>query len=240
MPGESVGRSAVFALAMVAFALYFLASAVHLYFVYKENEAGRRLTKIVPLLLLSVSSLFLLSEGRLGLLPAVVGFLLSILGDFLFLYKKKKPFLIVGTAAFFLAHAAFLFAIGAFFPETASFFPYGLIYLPAAAVLAFYPVYRFVRGSLVFSLLGSAYFAFVTALAFFFVLRFFDPGTPFSLAETAVGLAGGVLFAISDMINAYTLFRKDVKRRDFYIMLPYILAQAALYLSFCLLPVLGV
>ena len=38
-------------------------------------------------------------------------------------------------------------------------------------------------------------------------------------------LGGVILFNISDAILAFTLFIKDFPKRDFYIMLSYILAQ---------------
>ena len=241
-PGITIeaAQLTLFVLAMIALGLFFLASLVHLYFVYRESESGRRLTKIAPLLFLSFSALFLMAGYSILFLPAVLGFLLSIAGDFLFLYKRQgNVFLLLGILAFFLAHVAFIVAIGAFFPDYASFFPWGLLYLPLTALFIAYPMYLFTRKNRTITVAGSIYFAFVTGLFFFFFLRLFDSKTPFSLAETVTGLLGVILFALSDGLNAYTLFRKDIKRRDFYIMVPYLLAQFLLYLSFVLLPVLG-
>lgn len=236
---ESAQRT-LFVLAMIALGLFLLSSLVHLYFVYKENETGRRLTKIIPLSFLSLSSLFLMAGYSILFLPAIFGFLFSIVGDFLLLYKKRgNHYLLLGIFAFFLAHVAFLMAIGAFFPDYASFFPWGLLYLPGMAVVIVYPMYRFTKKNRPITVAGSVYFAFVTSLFFFFLLRLFDGKTPFSLTETLLGLLGAALFALSDGLNAYTLFRKDIRRRDFYIMLPYLLAQLLLYLSFILLPILG-
>jgi hypothetical protein len=39
------------------------------------------------------------------------------------------------------------------------------------------------------------------------------------------GIIGLVLFIISDTFLTYTMFIKDVKRRDFYIMFTYLAAQ---------------
>jgi hypothetical protein len=39
------------------------------------------------------------------------------------------------------------------------------------------------------------------------------------------GVAGMILFIISDSFLTYTMFIKDVKRRDFYIMASYLAAQ---------------
>ena len=126
---ESAQRT-LFVLAMIALGLFLLSSLVHLYFVYKENETGRRLTKIIPLSFLSLSSLFLMAGYSILFLPAIFGFLFSIVGDFLLLYKKRgNHYLLLGIFAFFLAHVAFLMAIGAFFPDYASFFPWGLHYM---------------------------------------------------------------------------------------------------------------
>lgn len=236
---ESAQRT-LFVLAMIALGLFVVSSLIHLYFVYKESEAGRRLTKIIPLSFLSLSSLFLMAGYSILFLPAIFGFLFSIVGDFLFLYKKRgNRYLLVGIAAFFLAHVAFLLAIGLFFPDYASFFPWSLLYLPAVALAIAYPMYLFTKKNRPITVAGSVYFAFVTSLFFFFLLRLFDSKTPFSLAETLIGMAGAALFALSDGLNAYTLFRKDIRRRDFYIMLPYLGAQLLLYLSFILLPILG-
>jgi len=42
---------------------------------------------------------------------------------------------------------------------------------------------------------------------------------------------GALFFIISDTTIAYTYFYRDIKRRDFYIMIPYLLAELGLVLG---------
>ena len=41
----------------------------------------------------------------------------------------------------------------------------------------------------------------------------------------AVMTVGALLFIVSDTLLSFTIFRHDIKRKDFYIMLSYLLAE---------------
>ena len=44
-----------------------------------------------------------------------------------------------------------------------------------------------------------------------------------------LALAGALMFLASDTILGFTMFKKDIKRRDFYIMATYLAAQVLIF-----------
>ncbi len=211
---------------------FFFTSTIHLVFVYKEDERGRRITKVFPVLTLFLLTVYYFSQMTYSSRFFLTGlaFFFSLIGDVLFLYKKKGlPYLITGTLSFFLAHVFFLMASGFLTPYWLSRHPYTALYFPIVILIAFYPILRLVKGRVGLALLGSVYTATVTALAFSFIVQLIA-GESFYLFNL-VGLISALAFILSDLLNALTLFKKDVKRRDFYIMLPYLIAQVGLFFA---------
>ncbi len=198
--------------------LFGVVSLVHLFFCYKENEKLRAITKPFCLLMLIIAAIILVPSKPL----IYVGAILGLIGDIFMLFKHNKICFAFGTFVFLGGH--FLYIAQAILSLSYQINYIAYIVVPIALVaLAFliYPLTKKMCGIL--ALPGNFYMMILlTGLAFGIMLAVDNTAKPLPGILMAIGYAS---FFISDTILSITTFAKDVKRRDFYIMLSYLLGE---------------
>ncbi|MCI1245117.1 MAG: lysoplasmalogenase [Bacilli bacterium] len=209
-------------LAYLFFGLFLAASAVNLVCGYNEWERGRRRSKPFCLLFLALAAMCAAPKEPL----IYVGAFLGMAGDVLLLWKSKRSFLALGAASFFLGHACYVIEMllimgGAGLLDWPV---YGYMILVAVLVelVAAPTIYFFTKKSKPFTAIGVFYSTILISVALIAL-----QGTCWGYAKWfSLVLAGAVSFIISDCTLALTLFRHDLKRRDFWIMLTYLMGEA--------------
>lgn len=214
----SIGWSSIAIPSWVFFGLFFLASIIHLIFCYLENEKMRHYTKIFPLMFLSFAAVFQF-PGEWMIWAALI---CGMLGDLFLLGKKKKGlYFLIGVLFFFANHIFFAAEfISLTYPMELGFYiAYGAYVVVFSAVAG--PLcYRVVKKMPLVAPL-TIYFAMLSGNLLLSIFAASHSATPLLW----ISVAGEALFLASDIILGATLFGKDIKRRDFYIMITYLLAQ---------------
>lgn len=214
---------------LVFLILFGFVSLVHLYFCYKENEKLRHITKPFCLFFLALAAIFYAPREPL----IYIGALLGMGGDIFLLWKKDKLCFFLGMILFIGGHALYFAAISKGFEGALPWFTYlivvgGLLLIAVAA----YPATKKLTIGIT-SFIGNGYMGLLLVLLGF--------GIALAITNEAYRISG-ILFAcgylsffISDTILTLTTFVKDIKRRDLYIMFFYLLAEALIISSLCLL-----
>lgn len=204
----------------VFFALFVATSIVHIVFCFFEMEKCRKATKCFTTLFLSLAAVIAIPTEPLVYLGCFFG----CLGD-LFLLKKHKvwPF-VGGLVSFLIGHILYILAlIRLGVPFHWGYFVAMALWVLVFPVLAYFLARRIVhQKKLIFG--GTVYFAFLTLDFIWSVILCAKGYTNYCL----LCVFGSLCFLISDLILTRTMFYRDVKRRDFYIMLTYLLAQGLL------------
>jgi uncharacterized membrane protein YhhN len=197
-----------------------------------EQDKIRKLTKPFCMLFLGSAA-----AVAVPFYPMIyIGAFMGMVGDIFLIFKKNQKMVIVGILTFYFGHLCYfaamlnlLFARGFVDP-----WPYNWIWILLYAVLTpalfWYPTYLLTRKK-IFSIYGAFYMDAVVSEAIVPLLLYFlfDKLDYFYLCAM-----GGVLFCISDLILTYTLFKKDLPRRDSYIMFTYLGGQFFIILGLIL------
>ncbi|MCX5775013.1 MAG: lysoplasmalogenase [Firmicutes bacterium] len=198
-------------------------SIVHLIFCFLENELGRRISKVFLMPLLALCLIALRSREVALYLAVFFGWI----GDLFLIFKNRShKFLFMGLIAFFIGHAFFIF-------EMILKLSYRLPFLLDMGALGFGLLFVFGAYFLVGKKMGklafpvSAYAYVLLMLLILSLLLVFDRSRGVLIFVSL----GALFFILSDATIAYTYFYKDIKRRDFYIMIPYLLAESGLVLG---------
>ncbi len=206
--------------------LYILFSLIHLLFCFLEKEGCRRLTKglCLPFLLGAVLCLDL--NAYLLSLALLFGWL----GDLCLLKKHKVYPFVLGVLCFLLNHAFYLAYMVLLLPSSSQW-GVGLLAIWLLLPLVVFPLLHAVARERYLSF-GLSFYA--SAL----LVELIAAGAMAYYGLTAFGyllILGVISFILSDSFLGFTLFRKDCKRRDFYIMLLYLLAQALIAIPLALI-----
>ncbi len=210
-------RSKVLAVIALAAALLYLAAG-------RMDGAYwlRMVAKPIPVLLMALWVSGLQVKGRYQL-AIMIGLLLSALGDIL-LELSEATFLL-GLAAFLLGHVAY---IAAFLQDTRKLHPF---YGAAAYAYGFFAaVFLMTTGDLG-GMLGPVYLyiLIITTMLWRAAARWDAPSLPrFSVLA---GLAGALLFVVSDSILAFRLFGTPIQLGGAAVMVTYWLGQLGIALS---------
>ncbi len=204
---------------------FIVSSLFHLIVSFLEKNKLRRISKPFCLLFLGLSALCVRPTAWFLYVAAFLG----AIGD-LFLIKKDKLHLVIGCMSFFLGHLCYI--------------GYMLTILYESGVMPYWGYLIAFGCYLVVVLLGLRPLIYVTngnkqlgsGLSVYFGALVTLLGVSLALASIsdqlyALCVAGAVLFISSDLVLIYTLFRHDIKRKDFYIMLTYLAAEALIILT---------
>ncbi len=202
--------------------LFGISCLVNLVSAFFENEKLRCYSKPFCLFFLTLVSIVVSPNEPLIYLGAFFGFL----GDIFLLKKRVKKWLVAGTISFLIGHLVYIsqtitkisvsFKIEWYFYLLIAF---ALIFIFA---LIFRPIYLLTKRSKFFSIGGSIYFSILVFSILVAAIGFWFFGYDWYLFV----LLGTIIFLTSDIILTTTLFRHDIKRRDFYIMITYLLAES--------------
>lgn len=198
--------------------LFGVYNVFHLIICFFEKEQIRRITKPFCLIFLFGFALY-----NKPLSPLVyIAIMLGVVGDIFFLRKKERKMFLIGTIFFFSGHFLYLFEL---IRETVLFtsiyFYVGLFTILLLCCFLLYPMTKKIAGKL--SLLGNIYVPYLALTAILSLILGFLELVP--LSESIFVSIGYILFLTSDSIIVYSSFKKDFKRKDFYIMVFYLLAQ---------------
>lgn len=210
--------------AIVFFCLFVVASIINIVAGFFESERLRKISKPFCLFFLSLSALFFAPQAPLIYLGAFCG----LIGDVILLFKDNKICVGLGSFAFLVGHILYISEALLLIGERTSLWSnpsawvWMLVYGVVLLTLSFYPIFRLTKHSPVFTPLGMLYSSILISDGAVAIL-----GSALGLSSyLALMIVGDIFFIMSDSFLAYTLFVKDVKRRDFYIMLTYLLGQA--------------
>ena len=208
-------------LAIFFLAFYACVSVLNVIFCILENERWRKITKPFCLVGL-IGFVFVTDISHVWLWVSLI---LAWLGDVLFIFKKKKPFVIIGMFSFLLSHVFYLCEFGYIFQSTNT-----EIYANYCFFLRFYPLfvipgipvaYFLSKKDPRLTVLGSLY---QSVLIMVFASSIFALANGYSLYFLFVAF-GTILYYTSDFFNALTLYVKKLRKRELIIMSTYLLAQ---------------
>lgn len=212
----------------IAFLVLFgIVSIAHLIFCFLEQEKWRKITK--PFCVFFLALAVLVSAPHLYLV--YIGLFLGMIGDIFLIFKDKEVLLTIGTICFMVNHFFFIAQYIVWFGSAFAWYLYLIVGLVVALILMvgilFY-VRKSVKKKIAFG--GVLYFSVIFADAFFaFVALILGRWDYFLL--NAIGM---LFFLSSDIYLVKTIFIKDDKRSDFYIMGTYLSAQFFVTLGFLL------
>lgn len=199
--------------------VFSLLSLLELIFAFLEKESPRKIIKPFLLLTLAIYTILLVPEHYF----LIIGVFFGMLGDICFIFKNQKRFIYLGLFTFMANHIFYLVDMIVTFHSqfsTMTVVLFSVIYSLFFFVCLFL-VRKILKIEWPMTVIGSFYMVFLF-LDFGFQILLYTLGYSYCL----LGIFGGILFIISDSLLSFTLFIKDIKRRDFYIMFTYLLAQA--------------
>lgn len=203
----------------IFFGLFILSSLIHLVFCFKGREKLRAISKPLPLFFLTLTVLVTLPNHPFIYLGALLG----LGGDILLLKNNDKRFFFTGALLFLLGHLFYLSEILFIILKSTPMPPLFYILVPLAFIIvvaAALPLTTKLVKNIGIAIIGPLYMAIlllVSAISLVAVIK----GHTIML----LGFIGGILFFVSDVLLTQATFKKDFKRRDFYIMLTYLLGQ---------------
>ncbi|MCR5348702.1 MAG: lysoplasmalogenase [Bacilli bacterium] len=208
----------------VFFGLFVVASIVHLVFCYIEFELARKITKCMTTGMLAVAVICAIPTQPL----VYCGLLCGLAGD-AFLLKKHKvwPFA-CGMISFLLSHvlyiAGFMVVCGPL---------HWAYYVASGLYVVLFPLLTYHFGNTIvhqkhLAFGGVSYFGFLSLDLIWAIIACCNGHVNYCL----LCVFGALSFIASDVFLARTLFKKDVKRRDFFIMATYLVAQGLICTGF--------
>jgi uncharacterized membrane protein YhhN len=207
---------------MKPFTPFLLIFTLHLAFILVGNDQWAAITKPLLMVSLLVTVLWQLKQnGRLKTL-SMGGLLLSLAGDTLLIFQQQaNMFFMLGLVAFLLAHVCYIFLFTGMRRQAGIRDPFQKISFMLVAVYA-----AGLLGLLFPKLGGMAapvvVYALTISIMLLAALHAVAPGTG---GLRWAGVAGAVMFVLSDSLLAINKFHTPFQHAGFFIMLTYGLAQ---------------
>jgi len=217
-------------LSIVLISIFATFSIIHLIFAFFEMEKLRKITK--PLIFLPLLGLSFVIDPSFHIF--LLGLIFGIIGDVFLIFKDNKKIFTIGAFFFFFGHLLYGVQILALYPLKNEWWFYLIMALALVVLVIFLPmpfvkkIKPYAKGLSRLLLMYFSTLLFLLLISIGLIIF-----TPYKLCGvfTAIGF---LLFATSDTILSYSIFKQDFKRKDFYIMLTYILAQTSIVLAFIL------
>jgi len=216
---------------LLFFIPFLIVSVLHLYFCIRLKKRPADILKIalMPSLLLPVYAAWLTDYLPLNNLALLTGALVGAwAGDFFLIKPVSKKKFFYGLIAFFLSH---IFYLSIFMPSSnAELIPITInIGIASAYSLLTAGIYVFIGKPKGLRGLASILYTIMLFLLQYSCLsplfvNFFIEHRPLNFSRMLL-VMGVFLFTISDIILAYSLFKREFKRSRFSVMSTYILAQ---------------
>ncbi|NCA97049.1 MAG: hypothetical protein EOM77_02565 [Bacteroidia bacterium] len=206
-----------------------LVSLIHLLFCLFEKEGLRKATKPFTTLLLTVSILILvLTYPEMPFPKHIIWIagLLLVIGDLFTLKIKSRPLFVTGSLFYAAAHILNIYVMASMLSYSIVWWIYPLIAIAAVLVAsALYPLTRLLFGKIAYAI--NIFLSLHLVNAAFAILLIID-GKPLLSISILIGYA---LYFVSDFILVYTAYGKDMRRRDFYVMLTFYIGQLLIMLG---------
>lgn len=207
-------------LTIVFLSLYAVISIVNLTFCVLRWEKWRKITK--PFCLLFLIGFVLACNLNRPLI--YIALIFDLIGDILFCFKSKKIFVGVGMIAFLAGHCFYIWETSNVL-EANSYAAHSswclmMAFSPILILLAIYPSYRLSGKDWRLAIGGSIYNGILLTLVESAILS-----TVFGVGYMWMVLIGSILFYISDIFIALTLYKFKWKYREIIIMSTYLAAQ---------------
>lgn len=205
----------------IFFGFFVVISIVEIIAAFNEFELVRKIVKPFSLFFLALAAL-----SALPLHPLIyIGAFLGMIGDIFLIFIKKRSLFMIGTVMFLAGHLCYISEI-LFIMLNATplewWFYVVVIFSMLLIVLAAYPFSKKITNSRYIALLGNLYLAVLLLVTVVSIIATSNGYANFMV----LGIIGGISFLASDLILTKATFIKDFKRRDYYIMLFYLLGQA--------------
>lgn len=209
--------------------LFAVVSAVHLVFCFLMKPFWRKLTKPFCLIMLGAAMAFLAPDKPLVYISCWI----SAVGDVLLINNKTPKYFITGAAVFAVAHT--LNAINLTSLLSYNFPGYAWAIMGAVVLIA---------ASVGFCTHGKQNVAIATVSPAYACFHFANIALALMVIidgkysrYAAIVLVGYLVYVVSDLIVNYVTNKRDINRRDLYIMLTYLAGQTLIYfgLAFALL-----
>lgn len=199
---------------------------VHLIFCFLEKPFWRKLTKPFCLVMLGAAMAFLVPDYPLIYVSCWV----SAVGDVLLIKNKDPKFFVTGAGVFAVAHTLNLVTqtkiLSYSFPDYA-----WMIMAAVALIVAAVAYCTHGKKDVAISTVAPTYACFHLANIALAVMVLADGKfVPYKIMI----LLGYLVYVVSDMIVNYVTNKRDIKRRDFYIMLTYLAGQTLIYFGLAL------
>jgi len=208
-------------LACSFFGCFLGVSVVNLICGFNEWEKPRRLSKPFCLLFLALTAVCLRPTEPL----IYVGAFLGMIGDVFLLYKRNRFLLVLGGISFLAGHlcyiAAMLLLMGQAGQLNWPVWGYMLLVLLVLEIVMIPSMYFLTKKSKPFTIIGVFYSSILISVALIAL-----QGICWGWSRwLSLIFCGALCFIASDITLTTTLFRHDLKRRDFWIMLTYLLGE---------------
>jgi len=203
---------------LIGLGLFFILSAIEVFYGFIEDEKNRKIWKVFPAFVLSIFLMITFPNYPLVYFAVLLGFF----GDLLLIWERNKVVFIVGGVCFFIGHLLYLLEI--IFISNLNLLWYGYLGLVLGFVIFFILLFIILRkkiGGTIMVLLASAYF-YILILNFVLSVIALITTKNYYLISVSIGY---LMFIVSDTLLSYKLFIKEYKMDDFYIMSAYLLAQ---------------
>ncbi len=216
----------------IFFGLFVIVSLAEIILAFNEREKFRKMVKPLCLLFLGISVITILPDH-----PFIyIGAFLGMVGD-IFLIWKKRPLFMIGTFSFLLGHFFYISEI-LFVMMNGTPMPWWFYVVVSFSILllviAGYPFSKKITKNRWMALLGNLYLSVLLLVTVTSIIASTNGFANYMI----LGVVGGVSFLASDLILTTATFIRNFKRRDYYIMLFYLIGQAFIIIGITLTYVL--
>lgn len=201
--------------------LFAIVSITHLVFCFLMKPFWRKLTKPFCLVLLGAAMAFLVPDYPM----VYVSCWISAVGDLLLIRNREAKFFVTGAVVFAAAHTLnAIVQVGLL----KGFSIPNYVWAIFAAVVVIAGVAGYFcsdKKQIAIGIVSPAYACFHFVNIAFAVMLLVDGLSAFKLLI----LFGYLAYVVSDLIVNYVTNKRDINRRDFYIMLTYLAGQVMIY-----------
>lgn len=208
--------------AYIFFGLFVVASIVNLVCGFNEWEKKRKITKPFCLFFLTIAAVCAAPTHPL----IYIGAFLGMVGDIFLIFKSRKSLLAIGCGSFLLGHLCYIAAMLVLMGKAGQLawpvYGYMILVLVILELIMIPTIYLLTKKSKPFTIIGVFYASILITVALVAI-----QGMCWGyLKWLSLVFVGGLFFIASDLPLTTTLFRHDMKRKDFWIMLTYLIGEA--------------
>ena len=215
----------------VFFGLFLAVTVLHLIFCFFTLELPRKITKGMTTALLGIAVVCAIPTEPLP----YIGLFLGMSGDIALLKKHKVLPFVLGLVFFLVGHILYIVEYVLLCAPVHWGIIVGIVVYALLSPLLFGQIAKKIvhQKKLI---VGGAFYLDVLTLALITPIIACGLG---KVNYLLLCVFGAVSFLLSDIILTYTMFKRDVPRRDFYIMFTYLLAQGLIAAGFTMTVLMG-